>query len=132
MAITKADIHSTITNYFNSFAGYNVEQYLSHLSTDVISYDPVGAAEPTYGIAAAREFFLGIPNLMRDLTIKADHMEITADLQEVIVKWSAVGTSLGGKVVQFDGFDLFEMDDTAKIKVIKAYWQPETMVSQLQ
>ncbi len=131
MAITKSDINLTINNYFTSFSGYKVDQYLAQLSETVTSYDPVGAAAPTSGIPAAREFFLGIANLMSDLTITPDHMEITADLKEVIVKWSAVGTSLSGKTVQFDGFDLFEMDSRAKIQTIKAYWQPETLISQL-
>ncbi|MFN5857708.1 MAG: nuclear transport factor 2 family protein [Pseudanabaenaceae cyanobacterium] len=132
MALTKSDINLTITNYFDSFSGYKVDQYLAQLNENVTSYDPVGVAQPTSGIAAAREFFLGIGNAMSQLTINPDHMEITADLKEVIVKWSAVGTSAAGKPVKFDGFDLFEMDAAGKIQTIKAYWQPELLMAQLK
>ena len=47
------------------------------------------------------------------------------------VKWTGRGVSKAGRKVQFEGIDVFEINEAGKIQTVHAYWNPAEMVAQL-
>ena len=47
------------------------------------------------------------------------------------VKWTGHGTSTSGREVNFEGIDIFEVNDDGKIQTVRAYWNPAEMIAQL-
>ncbi len=48
------------------------------------------------------------------------------------VKWTANGVGWTGRRVVFEGIDVFDLDDPAKVRTLWSYWDPAILRAQLR
>jgi steroid delta-isomerase len=118
-----------VSDYFAAIRAMDVNSWLATFADDAVSQDPVGAP-PMKGHAALRQFFEGIAGAFEKVGIFEDNVFTVGT--EVAVKWTGRGTGKNGRDVTFEGIDIFELNDAGKIQTLRAYWQPATMMAQLQ
>jgi steroid Delta-isomerase len=122
------EIPKLIQDYFTATRAMDVEAYLSAFAPDAINHDPVGGT-PLKGHDAMRQFFMGIVDLFERVGLTEEFVTVAGN--EVAVKWRGEGISRNGKVVIFEGIDIFELNSDGLIQTLKAYWNPSEMMARL-
>ncbi len=125
---TQPDVRHTIAAYFAAVRAMDVEAWLRTFATDAVSHDP--SAPPLRGHDALRQFFIGIAGAFQQLTLTEDDVFVTG--QGAAVKWTGRGVGKNGRRVTFEGIDLFEFAADGTIQTLCAYWDPASMMTQLQ
>ncbi len=123
-------IQTAIQQYFAATRSENkVENMVACFAPDSISYDPADGPA-LEGHERLRQFFQGIAGLFARVELHEEFTSINGN--EAAVKWTGRGIGHNGREVTFAGIDLFEFNPDGKIRSMRAYWQPATMVAELQ
>ncbi|WNZ48080.1 nuclear transport factor 2 family protein [Leptolyngbya boryana CZ1] len=77
-----------------------------------------------------RQFLQAIVDLFVSVELTEEFVSING--QAAAVKWRGHGISKNGAEVHFEGIDVFEINADGMIQTLKAYWNPSTMLAQLQ
>ncbi len=93
------------------------------------SYEPAAPA-PLQGHAALRQFFLGVIGAFQTVGLTEDHVFMSGN--RVAVKFTGRGIGKNGREIMFEGIDVFEVNERGKIETMWGYWNPATMLAQLQ
>jgi ketosteroid isomerase-like protein len=125
-----AEIAQLIADYFAAIRALDDAAYLAALAEDVTNHDPVGITT-TQGKAAMAESFTAMKGLFASLDIRETFVAIAPN-GEVGVKWTATGHTPKGGTTVFEGIDLFVVNATPQIQEIRAYWDPQAMLAQLE
>lgn len=125
--MSQETVHQIIQEYFAAISTLNCEAWIATFAADAVSHEP--GNPPLAGHDALRAFFNGVAGGFETIEMKPD--QIFAVGNEAGVKWSAHGTGKNGRQVAFEGVDVFTVNDTGKIQLIKAYWDPAAMMAEL-
>ena len=126
--ISPDKISSAVRDYFLAIRAMDADAFANTFAEDGTTFDPVGAPGIT-GRAAIREFLQAICKNFETVGLTEDAVFIAGS--GAAVKWTGRGVSSSGKVVKFEGVDVFEMNEDGKIQTLRAYWNPTEMIAQL-
>ena len=121
-------ISRTVKAYFEALRAMDQQAWVSTFAEDAVSHDPVGAL-PINGHQKLGEFFQTITAAFKEVGLTEDSIFIAGN--GAAVKWTGKGTSKQGRAVQFEGIDVFTINEAGKIQTLHAYWNPAEMVAQL-
>jgi len=121
-------ISRAVRAYFLAIRAMDAEAFANTFAEDGTTYDPEGSPGIT-GRPALIEFLSSICKNFKSVSLDEDSIFVAGN--GAAVKWTGRGTSASGKAVNFEGIDVFEMNDDGKIKTIHAYWNPAEMIGQL-
>lgn len=120
-------IRQSINDYFAAISALDCEAWIAAFAADAVSYEPGGP--PLEGHAALRMFFNGVAGGFETIEMKPDQIFPVGN--EAGVKWSAHGTGKNGREVNFEGIDVFAINEAGKIQAVRAYWNPAAMMAEL-
>lgn len=115
-----------INEYFAAISALDAERWVATFDENATSYEPGNALT---GHEALRQFFHGIAGGFDRLEMKAD--QIFPVENEAGVKWSASGVGRNGRMVAFEGVDVFVINKTGKIQTVKGFWNPAALMAEL-
>jgi steroid delta-isomerase len=121
-------ISRAVRAYFLAIRAMDPEAVANNFAEGGTTCDPMGTP-PISGRAAIREFFESIYKNFKSVALTEDSVFVAGN--GAAVKWTGSGTSAGGKEVNFEGIDVFEINQDGKIQSVWAYWNPAEMIGQL-
>jgi len=121
-------ISRAVRAYFLAIRAMNAEAFANTFAENGSTFDPEGSP-PITGREALREFLQSICKNFKSVTLTEDSVFVAGN--GAAVKWTGHGTSLSGREVNFEGIDVFEINEDGKIQTIHAYWNPAEMIAQL-
>ena len=121
-------VSRAVRGYFLAIRAMDADAFANSFAEDGTTHDPEGTPAIT-GRAALREFLASICKNFKSVSLDEDSVFVAGN--GAAVKWTGRGTSASGREVNFEGIDVFEMDEDGKIKTIHAYWNPAEMIAQL-
>jgi steroid delta-isomerase len=121
-------IATTVKAYFAALRAMDQQAWVNTFAQDAVSYDPVGAPAIN-GHQRLGEFFQTITAAFKEVGLTEKDVFIAGN--GAAVKWTGKGTSKQGRVVRFEGIDVFTINEAGKIATLHAYWNPAEMVAQL-
>ena len=128
-APSREQIEKAVRQYFAAIRARDADAWTDAFAEDAVSHDPVGAP-PHLGHEGVRHFFEQINAPFQEVSLQAQEMFIAGN--SAAVKWRGEGTGKNGRDVTFEGIDIFEVNDQGKIQTLRAYWNPQPMIEQLQ
>jgi steroid Delta-isomerase len=126
--ISPDKISRAVRAYFLAIRAMDAESYANTFAEDGTTFDPEGTPAIT-GRPALSEFLASICKNFKSVSLDEDSVFVAGN--GAAVKWTGRGTSASGKAVNFEGIDVFEMNEDGKIKTVHAYWNPAEMIAQL-
>jgi steroid delta-isomerase len=118
---------AVVNEYAAAINNLDIDAYVANFATDGI-YELVGT--PAYeGHAGVRQFFESTGGLFASINIQWQFVHLVGN--EVAIKWMVDGVGKNGQSVTFEGIDLWTLNDAGKIKSLRAYWNPESVVAKL-
>ena len=121
-------ISRTVRAYFLAIRAMDADAFANTFAEDGTTCDPIGAP-PITGRPAIREFLQSICKNFKSVALTEDSVFVAGN--GAAVKWTGRGTSVNGKEVNFEGIDVFEVNQEGKIQNLRAYWNPAEMIAQL-
>jgi len=121
-------VSKAVKAYFAAIRAMDQQAGVNTFAEDAVTYDPVGAP-PTKGDQKLREFFQTITAAFKEVGLTEDEVFVAGN--GAAVRWSGRGISKRGRKVNFEGIDVFEVNEAGKIRTLHAYWNPAEMVAQL-
>lgn len=129
MTISPEEIQKIIANNYAAVQALDLEAWIAIFDENAVSYDPVGSS-PVKGHAALSKFFQEMFGQFKEVQLVANHIFVCGD--EVAVKWTGNGVSKNDRKFAVEGIDVFHINTKGKIQTLLAYWNPETLIAQLQ
>ncbi len=121
-------VSKAIKAYFAALRAMDQQAWVNTFADDAIDYDPVGAPV-IEGHQKLGEFFQTITAAFKEVGLTEDQVFIAGN--GAAVKWTGRGISKQGRKVQFEGIDVFTVNEAGTIQTLHAYWNPAEMVAQL-
>jgi steroid delta-isomerase len=121
-------ISRAVRAYFLAIRAMNAEAFANTFAEDGSTFDPEGSP-PITGQEALREFLQSICKNFKSVALTEESVFVAGN--GAAVKWTGHGTSMSGREVNFEGIDVFEINEDGKIQMLHAYWNPAEMISQL-
>jgi len=121
-------ISRAVRGYFLAIRAMDAEAFANAFAEDGTTCDPMGAP-PIVGRDGIREFFNSICKNFKSVGLTEDSVFVAGN--GAAVKWTGKGTSTTGREVNFEGIDVFEVNQDGKIQNVWAYWNPAEMIAQL-
>ena len=121
-------VSRAVRGYFLAIRAMDPQAFANAFAEDGTTYDPVGTPGIT-GRQAIREFLESICKNFKTVGLTEDSVFVAGN--GAAVRWTGKGTSSGGREVNFEGIDVFEVNQDGKIQTIHAYWNPAEMIAQL-
>jgi steroid delta-isomerase len=121
-------ISRAVRAYFLAIRAMNAEAFANTFAENGSTFDPEGSSAIT-GREALREFLQSICKNFKSVALTEDSVFVAGN--GAAVKWTGHGTSMSGREVNFEGIDVFEIDEDGKIQTVHAYWNPAEMIAQL-
>ena len=121
-------VSRAVRGYFLAIRAMDPQAFANAFAEDGTTYDPVGTPGIT-GRQAIREFLESICKNFKTVGLTEDSVFVAGN--GAAVKWTGKGTSSGGREVNFEGIDVFEVNQDGKIQTIHACWNPAEMIAQL-
>jgi len=126
--ISPERVSRAVRGYFLAIRAMDPQAFANAFAEDGTTYDPVGTPGIT-GRQAIREFLESICKNFKTVGLTEDSVFVAGN--GAAVKWTGKGTSSGGREVNFEGIDVFDVNQDGKIQTIHAYWNPAEMIAQL-
>jgi len=117
-----------VREYFAALRAMDREAWVATFAEDAVSYDPVGAP-PIKGHQALGSFFDAVTGGFKEVGLTEEDIFVAGN--GAAVKWRGRGLSKGGRDVNFEGIDVFTINEAGKIETVHAYWNPAEMITQL-
>lgn len=122
-------IKATLDAYYEAQGGKDGAAAAGCFCKGAVAHIPVGA--PVLDTPEAlEEYFRGLLVLVAKLEMRQDAVFIVGS--GAAVKWSATAHDEEDRTVEFEGIDVFETDEEAKIQVLMSYWDPAEMLMRLK
>ena len=121
-------VSKAVKAYFAALRAMDQQAWVNTFAADAVSYDPVGGP-PIEGHQQLGEFFQAILAAFKEAGLTEDQVFVAGN--SAAVKWTGRGISKQDRKVQFEGIDVFEVNEAGKIQTLHAYWNPAEMVAQL-
>ncbi|HLO01209.1 MAG TPA: nuclear transport factor 2 family protein [Pyrinomonadaceae bacterium] len=121
-------ISRVVKDYFAALRAMDQRAWVNTFAIDAVSHDPVGAP-PIEGRQKLAEFFQTVIAPFKEVGLTEQQVFIAGN--GAAVKWLGHGISHNGREVNFEGIDVFEVNEAGKIRLLHGYWNPAEMVAQL-
>ncbi|PYS58663.1 MAG: ketosteroid isomerase [Acidobacteria bacterium] len=121
-------ISRAVRGYFLAIRAMDADGFANTFAENGTTFDPVGSPAIT-GRNALREFLQSICKNFKTVSLTEDFVFVAGN--GAAVKWTGHGTSTNGREVNFEGIDVFEVNEDGKIQTVHAYWNPAEMIAQL-
>jgi steroid Delta-isomerase len=121
-------ISRAVRAYFLAIRAMDADGFANTFAEDGTTFDPVGTPG-IIGRPAIRDFLASICKNFKTVGLTEESVFVAGN--GAAVKWIGHGISTNGKEVNFEGVDVFEVNDNGKIQTVRAYWNPAEMISQL-
>jgi steroid Delta-isomerase len=121
-------VSRAVRGYFLAIRAMDADAFANAFAEDGTTCDPMGAP-PIVGRDGLREFFNSICKNFKSVALTEDAVFVAGN--GAAVKWTGKGTSTTGREVNFEGIDVFEINQDGKIQNVWAYWNPAEMIAQL-
>ncbi|MGH1336098.1 MAG: tryptophan 2,3-dioxygenase family protein [Aureispira sp.] len=121
-------IHQTVDAYFEAISALNAAQWVALFSEKGCIEDPVGS-RPYIGHQELFVFFKGVQRTFTELNMSIQ--EKTINKQTAEVRWKANAVAFNGKLLSFEGKEVFHINSKGKITVAQVYWNPLVVAEQL-
>ena len=122
-------IRTIVAEYFAAIRAMDPAAWANTFAEDGVTHDPVGTP-PHQGREALRQFMQGILGMFQEAGLTEDDVFVAGN--GAAVKWTARGVAKNGRRFQFEGIDVFEVNDAGKIQEVRAYWDAAAVIVQLQ
>jgi steroid Delta-isomerase len=122
-------IQKVIAEYFAAIRAMDAAAWANTFAEDGITHDPVGTP-PHQGREALRQFLQSILDMVREAGLTEDQVFIAGN--GAAVKWTGRGVARNGRRLQFEGIDVFAVNDAGKIQEVRAYWDAAALMARLQ
>ncbi len=122
-------VKTTVTNLIAAIQTKDQNAWLACFADDAVSYNPVGTP-PIQGREGLSQMFQKFAGVFKDLKFTAESMFVAGN--EAAIKYTASGQGKNGRLVVFEGINVYEVNNHGKIQTIRAYWHPAEMVAQLK
>ncbi len=122
-------IRTIVAEYFAAIRAMDPAAWANTFAEDGVTHDPVGTP-PHQGREALRQFMQGILVMFQEAGLTEDDVFVAGN--GAAVKWTARGVAKNGRRIQFEGIDVFEVNDAGKIQELWAYWDAAAVMAQLQ
>ena len=126
--ISPDKISRAVRTYFLAIRAMDADAFANTFAEDGTTYDPVGSPGIT-GRDGIREFLQSICKNFKSVRLTEDSVFVAGN--GAAVKWTGHGTSTNGGNVEFEGIDVFDVNEDGKIQTVWAYWNPAEMIAQL-
>jgi steroid delta-isomerase len=127
--VTPETIRTAVEKYFAAIGRMDAEAWVACFAETATAYEPAAPA-PLQGSAALRQFFVGTAATFQKIGMTQDHVFLTGN--RAAVKFTCRGVGKNGKAVEFQGIDVFEINESGQIATLWGYWDPAAMMAQLQ
>ena len=121
-------ISRAVRAYFLAIRAMDADAFANTFAENGTTFDPVGSPAIA-GHDALRDFLQSICKNFKSVALEEDYVFVAGN--GAAVKWTGHGTSTNGGKVEFEGIDVFEVNDDGKIQTVWAYWNPAEMIAQL-
>ena len=121
-------IRAVVAEYFAALRAMDPAAWANTFAEDGITHDPVGTP-PHQGREALRQFLQGILGMFQEAGLTEDDVFVAGN--GAAVKWTGRGVAKNGRRVQFEGIDVFEVNEAGRIQTVKAYWDAAAVMSQI-
>lgn len=118
-----------VAAYYAAIRAMDVEAWLAAFTRDAVAFNPVGAA-PIRGHQGLRELWASLSGSLDELGLREECVILAG--ARAAVKWTAYGVGWTGRRVVFEGIDVFDLDDHAKVRTLWSYWDPAILRAQLR
>ena len=122
-------VAAAVVEYFAATRAMDADRWVATFAPNATSNDPVGAP-PLVGHEALHAFISGIFSLFHTTGLTENSVFITGNT--AAVKWTGSGNAKNGKSVSFEGIDIITVDDSGKISLVNAYWDPVPVMTAIQ
>lgn len=120
---------AAVQNYFEAVRGKNEERWLRCFCEDAVCHDPVGSM-PVEGRDALREIWKVLTAPFKALSIVETDV-FYAGSGGAAVYWSAHGTGVNDRTVDFSGITILELATDGRIQTAMSYWDPGAVLIKL-
>lgn len=128
-ATTRWTVENTLARYFGAIRSSNSQAWAGTFADGALVYDVTG--DPTQaGRIGLRQFFTSHRGTFESLSLTEDDVVVSGD--KAAVKWTGRGEGKNGRLVRFEGVNVFEIGPEGKIRLAWSYWNPEAVIAQLQ
>ena len=121
-------ISRAVRAYFLAIRAMDADAFANTFAENGTTFDPAGSPAIT-GRDALRGFFQSICKNFKSVSLEEDFVFVAGN--GAAVKWTGHGTSTNGSKVEFEGIDVFDVNEDGKIQTVWAYWNPAEMIAQL-
>jgi steroid delta-isomerase len=121
-------ISRAVRAFFLAIRAMDAEAWADSFAENGTIFDPAGSPAIT-GRDALREFFQSICKNFKSVELNEDHVFVAGN--GAAVKWTGHGTSTNGREINFEGIDVFDVNEDGKIQTVVSYWNPVEMIAQL-
>ncbi len=123
------EIAVTVAAYYAATRAMDVEAWLATFASGAVAYNPVGAA-PIEGHQGLRELWASLSDPLDRMGLSEERVFVGGD--RAAASWTGHGVGWTGRLVVFEGIDVFEMDHHAKVVTLWSYWDPTILRAQLR
>jgi len=117
-----------VRNYFVGLGAADAADFGALFSDEVKFTDPVG--QPTLeGPDGVARFHKGLRRAWTSLEMTPQHVFVRG--RRATAYWRASGQSATGKDIEFDGINVFELAEDARIERVDGYWDFEGVISRM-
>lgn len=126
--MSNESISKAVADCYAAIGVMDLEAWVNTFAEDAVIYDPVGTP-PQEGHEAIFKLFSNILDLFESIKLTEDFVHIVGN--EVAVKWTGYALGKNRREVRFAGIDIFELNETGKIKTLRSYWNATEAIAQL-
>jgi steroid delta-isomerase len=117
-----------IRQYFEAVSSGDADALVALFAEDAHFNDPVGTPV-LHGHDGVRRFHKGLTRAWERLDMDVETAFIRGD--RGAAQWTAEGRSTSGKDIEFEGINLFEVDDAGRITRLEGYWDFEDVIGRM-
>lgn len=125
----KQKIEQSVAEYFARLSAMDEAGWLAAFARNGALHDPADAP-PFIGEEALRGFFRAGCGAFASLSIKPESVFVCGS--QAAVKFHGEGVGKNGRMLSFEGIDLFDMNVEARIQRVRGYWYAATLLAQVQ
>ena len=118
-----------VSEYFAALRAMDADRWVDTFAPTATSNDPVGTP-PLHGHEALHGFITGVFGLFKTVGLTENNVFRIGNT--AAVKWTGHGVGKNGASVTFEGIDVITVDDSGKIVLVNAYWDPAPAIAAVQ
>ncbi len=121
-------VDEAINAYYRAVSTRSFEAWLALFNPEAVCHDPVGSP-PAEGKEALQEVWQVLTGPFETVSIAPDDVFFAGG--GAAVKWSAEGSGVNQRSVEFEGITIFDFDEDALILTAMSYWDPADVMIRL-